>query len=119
MVDAYFQNPKKKDLRQHLRNNATESEQILWQRLKGKQFGHKFIRQYGIGRYIADFYCPAVRLVIELDGAQHAKKEALEYDLARTAYFKFFNIKVLRFWNSEVMNNIEGVCEEILRELEE
>lgn len=115
-----FNDPLKKSLRQKLRSESPEPEKILWENLRQRRLGgFKFRRQYGIGRYVVDFYCPAKRLVVELDGSQHAEGEALEYDAERTDYFKAFNIKVLRFWNSEVANNIEVVCDEILRGLED
>ncbi len=90
----------------------------MWSRLRGKQLdGYKFIRQYGIGRYIVDFYCLAKRLVVELDGAQHAQEWALVYDAERTAYFAGFNIRVVRFWNNEVMHDLDSVCDTILEKL--
>lgn len=114
-----FNNPLKKILRQKLRSESPEPEKILWERLRQRRLaGFKFRRQYGIGRYIADFYCPAKRLVIELDGAQHLEPEVLKSDADRTVYINQFNIKVIRFWNHEVMHNLETVCDEILRALE-
>lgn len=115
MPYSNFQDPKHKRLRQSLRNEATVPEQVLWQRLRKKQLGgYKFIRQYGIGRYIVDFYCPQKRLVIELDGGQHAEDEGLLYDEERTIFLgQNYNVRVLRFWNSEVMNDLDVVCDEI------
>jgi very-short-patch-repair endonuclease len=108
-----------KTLRQKLRNEVTVVEQLLWERLRRKRLeGYKFRRQHGIGRYIVDFYCPTQKLVIELDGAQHAEVEALEYDAIRSAYIEGLGLKVIRFWNSDVMNDLDVVCDEILLELE-
>ena len=113
-----FNHPIQKILRQRLRAESPEPEKLLWERLRQKRLaGFKFRRQYGIGRYIVDFYCPARRLAVELDGAQHAELEAKEYDKARTAYINSFNIGVLRFWNTDVMNDIDTVCDEILYHL--
>ena len=100
-----------KALRKSLRNNMTEAEHKLWLYLKNKQTGYKFRRQASIGKYIADFYCPKKKLIIELDGSQHIENE--EYDKIRTEYFNSLNIRVIRFWNNDVMNNIEGVVERI------
>lgn len=113
-----FNSKGNKELRRKLRNEATEFEVILWSRLRQRQCGnYKFIRQFGIGPYILDFYCPARRLGVELDGSQHAEPEQQLYDEERTAYLKHLNIKVIRFWNNEVNANLEGVLERILEDL--
>ena len=76
-----------KTLRQSLRNNATATEAILWKALKGKQIdGLKFRRQFGLGPYVLDFYCPEIRLCIELDGDIHNSYEQALYDEIRTRY---------------------------------
>ncbi|TBR41712.1 endonuclease domain-containing protein [Marinomonas agarivorans] len=96
-------------LRSELRKAMTEPEQRLWYRLRNKQLGVKFRRQFGIGRYIVDFYCPEKRLVIEVDGDSHFSKAGLSYDSARDEYIKSLDIQVVRFTNLDVMQNIEGV----------
>ena len=96
--------------RRALKTNQTEAEALLWSKLRNRQFlGLKFRRQYGIGEYIADFYCPEIRLVIELDGGQHLTADGLEYDRVRTEYLNCLGIKVIRFGNPEVLNNLNGV----------
>ena len=75
----------------------------------------KFIRQYGVGKYVVDFYCPALRLVIESDGGQHLDPENLVYDEARTEFLNSLDIKVIRFYDNEVMNNLDGVVESIIQ----
>ena len=102
---------KSKEKRQNLRNNQTEAERKLWKYLRNKQLDIKFRRQYGIGNYIADFYCPELKLVVELDGEQHYTKEGMEYDKIREDYMSSLGIKTIRFSNSDVMRNIEGVLE--------
>lgn len=92
----------------------TEPEIKLWQYLRNEQLGVKFRRQHGIGEYIADFYCPKLKLVIEIDGESHFHDNAIEYDNIRTNFFKSLGIEVIRFNNKEIMTNIEGVCENIL-----
>ncbi|HPO05968.1 MAG TPA: endonuclease domain-containing protein [Candidatus Gracilibacteria bacterium] len=99
--------------RKTLRNNPTAQEIILWSRLRIKQFGYKFRRQHSIGKYIADFYCPEKKLIIELDGWQHTLENNKKYDKERTAYFQKLGYKVLRFWNNDINNNLKGVCLEI------
>jgi len=95
--------------RRELRNNPTPEESMLWARLKNYQTGFKFRRQHSIGGYIVDFYCASQRMVVELDGPQHLRKESLEYDEIRSRYFKAFNIKLIRFVNDEVKMNLDNV----------
>ena len=109
-----FNNLKLKERRRILRNNQTKYEKILWQRLRRKQIeGIKFHRQYGIGAYIADFYAPSLRLCIEVDGKQHHTKTGMEYDAERDNYMESLNIKVIRFKNELVIEDIENVVNEI------
>ena len=90
-------------LRQNLRNNATAPEAILWRLLKGKQIdGLKFRRQFGLGPYVLDFYCPEIRLCIELDGEVHKSYEQTQYDEIRTRFIASNHIKVIRFENDVV-----------------
>lgn len=103
--------------RKTLRNNQTEPEKKLWQYLRNEQLGVKFRRQHSIGEYIADFYCPKLKLVIEVDGDIHFTNEAIEYDKIRTTFFNSLGIEVVRFTNEEVMKNIEGVIDIILEKL--
>ena len=95
-----------------LRRNLTETEQKLWYHLRAHRFmGKKFKRQKPIGRYVVDFVCLEAKLVIELDGGQHA--ESVEYDSARDSWLISEGYTVLRFWNNELMNEMEGVLERI------
>jgi very-short-patch-repair endonuclease len=97
--------------RKELRNNLTHQEIILWIQLKNKNMGYKFQRQHSIGPYIVDFYCAQKKLIIELDGSQHLDKE--EYDRERTLFLQSLGFKVLRFWNSEVDENLDEALGEI------
>jgi len=102
--------PKLKNRRKELRQNQTEAEKLLWAQLRNKRlYGVKFFRQYSIGPYVLDFYSPTFRLAIELDGGQHSEQEQQEYDENRSEYLKSYDMEVIRFWNNEVMQNIEGV----------
>ena len=110
---------KLKDRRIGLRTKQTPQEVLLWSRLRREQLGIKFRRQHSIGGYIADFYCPLKKLVIEIDGSQHFEKEAEEYDKIRSDYFKGLDIKVLRFTNAEINTNMDGVVLKIQSKLYE
>jgi very-short-patch-repair endonuclease len=93
-----------------LRQEMTEAETILWERLRANQLlGYKFRRQHPISIYIADFYCHKLSLIIEVDGKYHNKKEQIINDEKRTEDLKFQGMKILRFTNQEVVNNIETV----------
>lgn len=104
-----------KTRRAELRNNATRQERTLWQYLRKKKLGFTFQRQHSIGPYIVDFYCAEKRLVIELDGEQH--KQNVEYDQERTKFLMGLNHIVLRFWNSEIDDNLCIVLEKIRQTL--
>ena len=99
-----------------LRTNATDAERRLWERLRRKQIdGHRFRRQVPLGSYIVDFICFDARLVVEVDGGQHAKSAAK--DARRTAFLEASGFRVLRFWNDDVLANTEGVLDVIRRSL--
>jgi len=101
-----------------LRSGLTEAEAILWSKLQRKQLhGYRFQRQYPIGSFIADFACREARLVIELDGATHSTAEERENDARREAFIVSQGWTVIRFWNSEVYDNLYGVLESILQRL--
>jgi len=113
-----FYNRKLKEHARRLRKNMTDTERFLWSRIRGKQLnGYQFYRQRPIGNFIVDFYCPAARLVIELDGGQHFEEEGKTRDMLRDEYLRGIGIKVLRFSDRDVFKNIEGVIEEILGNL--
>ncbi|RKE03162.1 endonuclease domain-containing protein [Marinifilum flexuosum] len=93
-----------------LRQNMTETELKLWDRLKGKKIqGLRFRAQHPIDIFIADFYCHSIKLVIELDGGMHLSKEQKEYDIGREAEINHWDIKVIRFTNDEVAADINTV----------
>ena len=101
-------------LSQHLRKNMTDAENMLWSELRRKQLkGHQFYRQKIIGKYIVDFYCPKANLVIELDGGQHYSEPGKAKDRTRDDVLIEMDIKVLRFSDRDVFENIGGVMEGI------
>ena len=107
-------NPELKELARTLRNNSTKAEVRLWNYFKGKQLiGHDFHRQKPIDNYIIDFFCNTLMLAIELDGYTHSFNEVFERDKKKEQRLNEIGITVLRYRDDDVMNNIEGVLENI------
>ena len=114
MTDRLYNSITIKPRRRSLLKSQTDAERKMWGILRNKQMGgFKFYRQYSVGHYILDFFCPARQLAIELDGGHHAEGVHAQHDEARTKYLIQHDIQVLRFWNNEVVNNMEGVWEKI------
>lgn len=112
MNQKYQYNTELKTRSRILRKSQTDAERKLWSKLRRKQIlDLKFYRQFSIGNYILDFYCPARKLAIELDGSQHMQQ--LEYDNNRLKYLQKQEITILRFWDNDVFKNIDGVLEKI------
>lgn len=96
----------------------TDAEKHLWSKIRMRQIKNSwFYRQKPIGSYIVDFYCYKAKLVVEVDGGQHLEKESIEYDKSRDEYIESIGLKVLRFTNTEVLANIDGVIEIIIQNL--
>ena len=116
-----YNNPNLLSKRKDLRNNSTSAESTLWNLLKGKQvMGMKFRRQHSVGPYILDFYCPQMRLCIELDGHEHFTSVGDAQDDIRTEYLlKYHGIQTLRFENSDIFNHTEGVIGIISENIQE
>ncbi|MDW8279538.1 MAG: endonuclease domain-containing protein [Anaerolineales bacterium] len=100
-----------------LRKSLTPAERKLWAILRGDKLGVNFRRQHAIGPYIADFACIQKKLIIELDGSQHLEQK--EYDEQRTRYLNALGYRVIRFWNNEVMTDMDGVIRAIRLALDE
>lgn len=98
-----------------LRRFQTPQEAILWSKIRNNKLGFKIKRQYSVGPYVLDFYCPTKKLAIEIDGSQHIEDK--EYDIERSEYLSVFNIRVIRFWNSEVNTDVDDVMSKITNEL--
>ncbi|HKU95841.1 MAG TPA: endonuclease domain-containing protein [Vineibacter sp.] len=105
------------DRARRLRQDSTDAERKLWRLIRSRAAGHKFRRQHPIGPYFADFACVGRKLVIELDGGQHDAQR--DYDERRTADLAAAGWRVLRFWNNEVLTNVDGVWRRIVAALEE
>ena len=109
-----YNNKKLSSLRRILRNNKTQAEEYLWYELRKRQVCRKkFRRQFSVGNYILDFYCPEIGLGIELDGEGHSEERQKRYDEERTNVLKKFHIQVLRFKNTDVIFDRDKVVREI------
>ena len=103
----------------HLRRGQTDAERLLWGHLRARRLGgFKFRRQEPRAPFIVDFVCLERRLVVELDGSQHGEDAAVAYDVRRTAVLNAQGFRVLRFWNTDVLKHLDGVLDDIRRELE-
>ena len=113
-------NRKLKEKARRLRTQMTDSERALWGRLRRKQVQSvQFYRQKPIGNYIVDFYAPKAKIVVEVDGSQHMESEQAARDLQRDAFLASQGLRVLRFDDLQVLKEIEGVMEVILRAVSE
>ena len=106
-----------KELKQNsrnLRNNTTKAERHFWNKIRNKQFlDSQFYRQKIIGNYIVDFFCPKIKIIIELDGGQHYEIDKIDSDLIRDDYLNKLGYIVFRYSNCEILNNIDGVLEDL------
>jgi very-short-patch-repair endonuclease len=110
-------NPKTKHRAIQLRKKSTPAERKLWSRIRDDQLGVTFRRQHAVGNYIPDYCSPKAKLIIELDGSQHLEQE--EYDEERTKYLESLGYKVIRFWNNDVMKNIDSVILAIIHAMQD
>lgn len=101
-----------------LRQQQTDSENILWQKLRNRQLnGFKFRRQFILEPYIVDFICLDAKLIIEIDGSQHLEQQ--DYDSQRTLFLNSLGYTVNRYWNNDVINNTEAILEDILNSIKQ
>ena len=104
---------RQRDNAKGMRSEMTEAELKLWNALRANRLmGLKFRRQIPIGPFIADFACPSKRLIVEADGSQHA--DNMDYDTKRTVFLEQSGWTVLRFWNDDILRDIDGVCQHIV-----
>jgi very-short-patch-repair endonuclease len=102
--------PGLKNNRRELRHNQTDTEKAFWSKVRSRQFhGMRFLRQYSVGPYILDFYCPELRIAVELDGGQHNEEGGKAHDAVRSEFLLAQDINVMRFWNHDVLQNMQGV----------
>jgi very-short-patch-repair endonuclease len=109
-----------KETRRHLRKNQTYTEKIVWMYLRNRQMeGYKFRRQYSVDKFVIDFYCPKLKLAIEIDGSIHNEPDQKEYDVKRQEYLETFGINFLRLTNEEINGNPNAAFEKIEKTIEE
>ena len=102
-----------------MRNNVPAAEELVWSSLRKNQvLDYKFRRQYGVGPYVIDFYCPALKLAVEIDGDSHFVTDAIENDKRRQAFIESFGIHFLRFTNQEVNRELDAVLEKIYQNVQ-
>ena len=104
-----YNRKKLQEFRSELRNRMTKSEVVFWKFVQNDQFGYRFRRQYGIGNYIIDFYCPKLKLAIEIDGITHADEKVLEKDLMKEGFLKSIGISLRRYSSDQILNDLNNV----------
>ncbi len=113
-MTQYFNRENEKQKRQILRSNSPLCERIIWKEIRNKQLGVRFRRQFGIASYVIDFYCPNLRIAIEIDGPTHDPKE----DQVRQSQIESLGVTFLRFTNQDVLNSKDEIMNEIIRLIE-
>jgi very-short-patch-repair endonuclease len=109
-----FNSKNEQEKRRQLRKVMAPAEVRVWSRMRAKQLNYKFRRQHSVGAYVLDFYCPEIKLAIEIDGDTHSGMSAHQYDCQRQRFIESFGVRFLRFTNSQIYENLDGVIEQIL-----
>jgi very-short-patch-repair endonuclease len=119
-MTKHFNRSDYKESRKFLRNHQTYTEYLLWKQLKSKRLcGYKFRRQYSVDQYIVDFYCPKVKLAIEVDGISHDPDEQKRYDNYRQRYIEKLGLKFIRVTDEEILLDLDRVLIRIKKKIEE
>ena len=113
IMTEHFNKKSEQEKRRHLRNNMTYCEKIIWIHLRKEQLGYRFLRQYSVDHFVMDFYCPKLKLAIELDGDVHEEPEQKRKDIIRQRYLEKFDITFVRITNKEFMENSNKAFEKI------
>ena len=104
-MTKHYNKKSEQEKRRSLRKNMTYCEKIVWLNLRKRQLGYRFLRQYSVDHFVIDFYCPDLKLAIEVDGASHNDPEQKKYDIQRQKYLEEFNIKFVRIKDEEFLCN--------------
>ncbi|MGD8781487.1 MAG: endonuclease domain-containing protein [Ignavibacteria bacterium] len=116
-MTKHYNKKSQQEKRRYLRNNMTYTEKIVWAHIRKRQLGYRFLRQYSVDHYVIDFYCPELKLALEIDGGIHELPENKEYDEARQKYIEGFGIKFLRIKNEEILGNANKAFDKIINEI--
>lgn len=114
IMGKIYNRKNQKQTRKKLRNNMTKAEVILWSKLRGKQLGYKFRRQQEIGKYVVDFCCPELKLIIEVDGETHGFSSQIRKDKGRQNFLEGMGFIVQRYSNDDVIKNLNGVMDNLV-----
>lgn len=117
MNNEIFNQKSSKEARRRLRSQMTKAEVIFWSKIRSQQLGYKFRRQYGIDKYVVDFYCPEKKLIIEIDGNIHFYDRHIKTDKIREDYFKEIGLNIKRYTNLDVIKNLENTLEDLRQAL--
>jgi len=104
-MTKHYNKKQEQEKRRELRSNMTFCEKLVWKHLRKRQLGYRFLRQYSVDQFVIDFYCPELKLAIELDGDVHEIPEQKDYDIARQKYLETFGITFVRITNEEYLSN--------------
>jgi len=104
-MTKHYNKKSEQEKRRSLRNNMTYCEKIVWLHLRKRQLGYRFLRQYSVDHFVIDFYCPELKLAVEIDGDVHEFPEQKDYDNARQKYLEKFGIEFVRIKNEEFLGN--------------
>lgn len=112
-MTKHYNKKSEQEKRRTLRTNMTFCERLVWVFLRKKQYGYRFLRQYSVDHYVMDFYCPKLKLAVEIDGDVHEQKDQKKYDEVRQKYLEEFGIKFVRITNEELLGNPNKAFEKI------
>ena len=104
-MTKHYNKKSEQEKRRSLRKDMTYCEKIVWSNLRKRQLGYRFLRQYSVDHFVIDFYCPEIKLAIEVDGESHNNPEQREYDIKRQKYLEEFNIKFVRIKDEDLLGN--------------
>jgi very-short-patch-repair endonuclease len=116
-MTKHYNKKTEQEKRRQLRNNMTYCEKIVWMNLRKKQLGYRFLRQYSVDHFVIDFYCPELKIALEIDGDVHELPEQKDYDLERQKYLQEFGILFIRISNEELLGNPNMAFDRIEKEI--
>lgn len=118
-MTLHYNKKEMKTRRRQLRSDMTFSEKVMWNILRRNETGERFLRQYSIDNYVIDFYCPRLKLAVEVDGEVHDREEEKKYDKERQEYVEKYGVVFIEFRNEEVTENGNAVYEKIMAKIKE